>query len=140
MNEKNLEKGKATQFRSGDEAARINGAKGGVASGKTRSMKSIIKRLVALPLPLDKKKELLNKGIEADDIITAIGAEVVLLALSGDLNAYDRVIAMLSDDIKHEELALRKRELKLKEKAVSDSTNEALSKLDEVLGKIEGGF
>ena len=140
MNEKNLEKGKATQFRSGDEAARINGAKGGVASGKTRSMKGIIKRLVALPLPLDKKKELLNKGIEADDIITAIGAEVVLLALSGDLNAYDRVIAMLSDDIKHEELALRKRELKLKEKAVSDSTNEALSKLDEVLGKIEGGF
>ena len=140
MNEKNLEKGKATQFRSGDEAARINGAKGGVASGKTRSMKSIIKRLVALPLPLDKKKELLNKGIEADDIITAIGAEVVLLALSGDLNAYDRVIAMLSDDIKHEELALRKRELKLKEKAVSDSENEALSKLDEVLGKIEGGF
>ena len=110
------------------------------ASGKTRSMKGIIKRLVALPLPLDKKKELLNKGIEADDIITAIGAEVVLLALSGDLNAYDRVIAMLSDDIKHEELALRKRELKLKEKAVSDSENEALSKLDEVLGKIEGGF
>ena len=140
MNEKNLEKGKATQFRSGDEAARINGAKGGVASGKTRSMKGIIKRLVALPLPLDKKKELLNKGIEADDIITAIGAEVVLLALSGDLNAYDRVIAMLSDDIKHEELALRKRELKLKEKAVSDRENEALSKLDEVLGKIEGGF
>ena len=140
MNEKNLEKGKATQFRSGDEAARINGAKGGVASGKTRSMKGIIKRLVALPLPLDKKKELLNKGIEADDIITAIGAEVVLLALSGDLNAYDRVIAMLSDDIKHEGLALRKRVLKLKEKAVSDSTNEALSKLDEVLGKIEGGF
>ena len=140
MNEKNLEKGKATQFRSGDEAARINGAKGGVASGKTRSMKGIIKRLVALPLPLDKKKELLNKGIEADDIITAIGAEVVLLALSGDLNAYDRVIAMLSDDIKHEELALRKRELKLTEKAVSDSENEALSKLDEVLGKIEGGF
>ena len=140
MNEKNLEKGKATQFRSGEEAARINGAKGGIASGKTRSMKSIIKRLVALPLPLDKKKELLNKGIEADDIITAIGAEVVLLALSGDLNAYDRVIAMLSDDIKHEELALRKRELKLKEKAVSDSENEALSKLDEVLGKIAGGF
>ena len=125
MNEKNLEKGKATQCRSGDEAARINGAKGGVASGKTRSMKGIIKRLVALPLPLDKKKELLNKGIEADDIITAIGAEVVLLALSGDLNAYDRVIAMLSDDIKHEELALRKRELKLKEKAASEKTADA---------------
>lgn len=140
MNEKNLEKGKATQFRSGDEAARISGAKGGIASGKTRNMKSVIKRIVSLPLPLDQKKELLNKGIEADDILTAIGAEVVLLALSGDLNAYDRVIAMLSEDIKHEELAIKKKELHIKEKAASDSNSEALSKLDEVLGKIEGGF
>ena len=140
MNEKNLEKGKATQFRSGEEAARINGAKGGIASGKTRSMKSIIKRLVALPIPVEKKTELLNKGIEADDIITAIGAEVVLLALSGDLDAYDRVIAMLGEDIKHEELALKKKELRMKEKAASESDNAELAKLDEVLGKIEGGF
>ena len=140
MNEKNLEKGKATQFRSGDEAARINGSKGGIASGKTRSMKSIIKQLVALPLPVEKKKELLNKGIEADDVITAIGAEVVLLALSGDLDAYDRVLAMLSEDIKHEQLALKKKELRIKEKAASDGDNAALAKLDEVLGKIEGGF
>ena len=139
MNEKNLEKGKATQFRSGDEAAKINGAKGGKASGKTRSMKSIIKRLVALPIPVEKKTELLNKGIEADDIITAIGAEVVLLALSGDLDAYDRVIAMLSEDIKHEQLALKKKELRMKEKAASESDNAELAKLDEVLGKIEGG-
>lgn len=140
MNEKNLEKGKATQFRSGEEAARINGAKGGIASGKTRSMNSIMKRLVALPIPVEKKTELLNKGIKADDIKTAIGAEVVLRALSGDLDAYDRVIAMLSEDIKHEELALKKKELRMKEKAASDGDNAALSKLDEVLGKIEGGF
>ncbi|MGN1105245.1 MAG: ASCH domain-containing protein [Huintestinicola sp.] len=43
-------------------------------------------------------------------------------------------------DIGHEELALRKRELKLKEKAASEGDNAALAKLDEVLGKIEGGF
>ena len=140
MNEKNLEKGKATQFRSGEEAARINGAKGGIASGKTRSMKSIIKRLVALPIPVEKKTELLNKGIEADDIITAIGAEVVLLALSGDLDAYDRVIAMLSEDIKHEQLALKKKDLRMKEKATYESDNAELAKLDEVLGTLEGGF
>lgn len=140
MNEKNLEKGKATQFRSGEEAAKINGAKGGIASGKTRNMNSIIKRIVALPIPVEIKIELLNKGIEADDIKTAIGARVVLRALSGDLDAYDRVIAMLGEDIKHEELALKKKELRMKEKAASESDNAALAKLDEVLGKIEGGF
>ena len=37
-NEKNLEKGIATQFRSGEEAAR-NGKKGGIASGKARKAK-----------------------------------------------------------------------------------------------------
>ena len=35
-NEENLKKGKDTQFRSGDEAARIYGTKGGKASGKSR--------------------------------------------------------------------------------------------------------
>ena len=140
MNEKNLEKGKATQFRSGEEAARINGAKGGIASGKTRSMNSIMNRLVALPIPVEKKTELLKKGIEAYDVKTAIAAEVMLRALSGDLNAFDRVIAMLGEDIKHEELALKKKELRMKEKTASDGDNSALEKLDEVLGKIEGGF
>ena len=47
---------------------------------------------------------------------------------------------MLSEDIKHEQLALKKKELRMKEKAASESDNAELAKLDEVLGKIEGGF
>lgn len=42
-NEENLKKGKATQFRSGEEAARINGQKGGKASGESRNLKARLK-------------------------------------------------------------------------------------------------
>lgn len=40
-NEKNLEKGINTQFRSGEEAAR-SGRKGGIASGKARNLKACL--------------------------------------------------------------------------------------------------
>ena len=42
-NEENLKKGKATQYRSGDEAAKINGRKGGIASGKSRNLQARLK-------------------------------------------------------------------------------------------------
>ena len=41
-NEQNLKKGKATQFRSGEEAVR-NGREGGIASGKARRENKLIK-------------------------------------------------------------------------------------------------
>ena len=41
-NEQNLKKGVATQFRSGEEAAR-NGAKGGIRSGEVRRENKLIK-------------------------------------------------------------------------------------------------
>lgn len=41
-NDENLKRGKATQFRSGEEAAR-NGAKGGIASGKSRNLRARLK-------------------------------------------------------------------------------------------------
>lgn len=42
-NEQNLKNGKATQYRSGEEAARINGKKGGIASGKSRNLQARLK-------------------------------------------------------------------------------------------------
>ena len=45
-NEKNLENGKLTQFRSGEEAAK-NGQKGGIASGVARRRKRSMKELTA---------------------------------------------------------------------------------------------
>ena len=41
-NEKNLQNGKATQFKSGEEAAR-NGHKGGIRSGEVRRERKLIK-------------------------------------------------------------------------------------------------
>lgn len=44
MNDENLKNGQATQFRSGEEAAREAGRKGGIASGQARSFKSLIRK------------------------------------------------------------------------------------------------
>lgn len=61
MNDKNLKNGVATQFRSGEEAARI-GKKGGQASGKARKKKKAMQEIT---------KEILNMSLksgETDDI------------------------------------------------------------------------
>lgn len=142
MNENNL-----TPFseRSVSEA-REAGSKGGKASAESRrrkrDMKQKMKALLELPAAANDKEQLEALGVAPEDMDNEMVLVMAMFlgAAGGDVKAFDRVIQLLGKDIGHEELALRKRELKLKEKAVSDSTNEALSKLDEVLGKIEGGF
>lgn len=119
---------------------------GGKASGESRrrkrDMKAKMKALLELPAAANDKEQLEALGVSPDDMDNEMVLVMAMFlgAAGGDVKAFDRVMQLLGKDIGHEELALRKRELKLKEKAVSDSTNEALSKLDEVLGKIEGGF
>ena len=119
---------------------------GGKASGEARrrkrDMKQKMKALLELPAAANDKEQLEALGVAPEDMDNEMVLVMAMFlgAAGGDVKAFDRVIQLLGKDIGHEELALRKRELKLKEKAVSDSENEALSKLDEVLGKIEGGF
>ena len=105
-------------------------------------MKAKMKALLELPAAENDKEQLKALGVAPEDMDNEMVLVMAMFlgAAGGDVKAFDRVIQLLGKDIGHEELALRKRELKLKEKAVSDSENEALSKLDEVLGKIEGGF
>ena len=142
MNEKNL-----TPFseRSVSEA-REAGSKGGKASGETRrrkkDMKQKMKALLELPAAANDREQLETLGISPDDMDNemVLVMSMFLSAAQGDTKAFDRVIQILGKDIAHEELALKKRELKLKEKASSEGDSAALSKLDEVLGKIEGGF
>ena len=142
MNENNL-----TPFseRSVSEA-REAGSKGGKASGETRrrkkDMKQKMKALLELPAAANDKEQLEALGISPDDMDNemVLVMSMFLSAAQGDTKAFDRVIQILGKDIAHEELALKKRELKLKEKASSEGDSAALSKLDEVLGKIEGGF
>ena len=142
MNEKNL-----TPFseRSVSEA-REAGSKGGKASGETRrrkkDMKQKMKALLELPAAANDREQLEALGISPDDMDNemVLVMSMFLSAAQGDTKAFDRVIQILGKDIAHEELALKKRELKLKEKTSSEGDSAALSKLDEVLGKIEGGF
>lgn len=142
MNEKNL-----TPFseRSVSEA-REAGSKGGKASGEARrrkkDMKQKMKALLELPAAANDREQLEALGVSPDDMDNemVLVMSMFLSAAQGDTKAFDRVIQILGKDIAHEEIALKKRELKLKEKASSEGDSAALSKLDEVLGKIEGGF
>lgn len=142
MNEQNLI---PFSERSESEVREIN-AKGGKASGETRrrkrDMKQKMKALLELPAAANDKEQLEALGVDPDDMDNEMVLVMAMFlgAAGGDVKAFDRVMQLLGKDIGHEELALRKRELRLKEKAASDEDNAALAKLDEVLGKIEGGF
>ena len=142
MNEKNLI---PFSERSESEVREFN-SKGGKASGETRrrkrDMKQKMKALLELPAAANDREQLEALGISPDDMDNemVLVMSMFLSAAQGDTKAFDRVIQILGKDIAHEELALKKRELKLKEKASSEGDSAALSKLDEVLGKIEGGF
>ena len=142
MNEQNLI---PFSERSESEVREIN-AKGGKASGETRrrkrDMKQKMKALLELPAAVNDREQLVALGVDPDDMDNEMVLVMAMFlgAAGGDVKAFDRVMQVLGKDIGHEELALRKRELKLKEKAASEGDNAALAKLDEVLGKIEGGF
>ena len=125
---------------------RERASKGGKASAESRrrkrDMKAKMKALLELPAAVNDREQLVALGVDPDDMDNEMVLVMAMFlgAAGGDVKAFDRVMQVLGKDIGHEELALRKRELKLKEKASSDGNNEALAKLDEVLGKIEGGF
>ena len=142
MNEKNLI---SNSERTPSELREIT-QKGGKASGEARrrkkDMKQKMKALLELPAAANDREQLEALGVSPDDMDNemVLVMSMFLSAAQGDTKAFDRVIQILGKDIAHEELALKKRELKLKEKASSEGDGAALSKLDEVLGKIEGGF
>ena len=125
---------------------RENASKAGKASAESRrrkrDMKQKMKALLELPAAANDKEQLEALGVAPEDMDNEMVLVMAMFlgAAGGDVKAFDRVIQLLGKDIGHEELALRKRGLEVKGRAVSDSENEALSKLDEVLGKIEGGF
>ena len=85
-----IENGKATQFKSGEEAAK-NGAKGGVASGIARRRKRTLKQAVdlAMSLPVSEKKskeKLAEMGIADEDADNqmAVVVGLMLKAMSGN--------------------------------------------------------
>ena len=106
-NDENLKKGVATQFQSGEDAAK-NGAKGGVASGAARRRKRRLQEAADLFLSLpvtDQRisKKLVRRGLESDDIDVqmAIIAALSDEAMKGNPKAAKILLDLIDDN--HEE-------------------------------------
>lgn len=103
-NEENLKKGKDTQFRSGEEAAR-NGAKGGKKSGESRTinaeMKKRLEQIVKMTLKEGKADKIKNladaKGANLT-ISDALLVKLVTMALSGNIKAMNKLMELLGMD------------------------------------------
>ena len=94
-------------------------SKGGKASGVSRGFRSAVKkRLKDDPLLFD-----------------AIISKLIEMSLDGDLKAIDLLLELSGESPRQMELALKKREMKLREAAAKSGGN-ALAKLDDVLDKI----
>ena len=128
MNEKNLIPYTSEQSR---EEAVKNGSKGGKASAESRrrkrDMKAKMKALLELPAAANDKEQLEALGVAPEDMDNEMVLVMAMFlgAAGGDVKAFDRVVQLLGKDIGHEELALKKRELKLMEQADSEKTANA---------------
>lgn len=105
MNEKNLEKGKATQFQSGEKAAK-SGKKGGVASGVARrekkALKTTLETLLSMPIEdgkledVDKIKSLASLDGKNISVQEAIVLKALQKALNGDIKAFNAIADIMN--------------------------------------------
>ena len=101
-NEKNLVKGKATQIRSGEEAAR-KGKKGGKASGESRRKKKTYRELTQAMLSAkvdneEMKAIALQFGIKDLDVKTLTLLGMIRAAAGGSHNAFDRLVELSGEN------------------------------------------
>lgn len=150
-NEENLKRGKATQFQSGEEAAK-SGQKGGVASGASRrrrkAMKQAVNTLLGAGLDTSEgefleiiRPRLMALGIDEEDATfqDVLLAGIMLKAMKGDVRAAEFIRDTVGENpalaIRKQELQLRKSELKFKQE---QATKRAESDADK-LGTDGGG-
>lgn len=102
-NEQNLENGKATQFRSGEEAAR-NGQLGGIASGAARRRKRALRDAADLYMSLPvrdgrKRNALLRDGLDPDEVDNQMAVIVGLtkMAQAGDAKSAKLLFELLDE-------------------------------------------
>lgn len=110
-NDQNLNNGVTTQFRTGEEQARI-AKKGGIASGQSRRQKKTLSELAKMiaenPAPASTKKKLTKMGISDEDANNnaCIVAAVYDKAIKGNMQAVDKweqlVAVSKSDESKYE--------------------------------------
>ena len=140
-NEGNLKKGKATQFQSGEEAAK-SGQKGGVASGASRrrrkAMKQAVNTLLGAGLDTSEgefleiiRPRLMALGINEEDATfqDVLLAGIMLKAMKGDVRAAEFIRDTVGENptlaIRKQELQLRKKELQLKEEQAKKAESDA---------------
>lgn len=130
MNDENLKKGKATQFRAGEQQAMVARA-GGIASGKARRKKSAAKKafseaLAALPVISEKAaKNLVKMGLPEEELESAdnqalIAFAMIQKAMQGSVAAAGFIMEMTGEDaytkVQKERLALERKKLALEQK------------------------
>lgn len=130
--------------RTKSEQRRIQ-SEGGKASGASRRRKKLFKQLMNSYLDSEEQNrdnwnELSCDGFEPEEITNkaVIVKRLCDEAKSGDVQAVKLVMAMIGEDIQHEELKQKQKEFKHKVDKEQDGDADALSKLDEVLVKIGG--
>lgn len=121
--------------RSKEEAVRA-GRKGGIASGEARrkkkSMKESFEALFAMQATDQMKQPFKKAGYDVEDLTNE---QALVLSMTRRAIAGDARMASLIMDIcgeKHSD-KLKAKELELKEKQATDTKNEALDRLDEIL-------
>lgn len=107
-NEKNLKKGKATQFRSGEEAAR-NGRKGGKASAKKKKHKKFMKECMNTILNLkttdaEALKVLEDMGIEDTNNNMLVAVGLFNAAVKGNVEAFREIRNLIGEENKDMDL------------------------------------
>lgn len=134
-----------TNKRTESEAREIS-RKGGKKSGEVRRQKKTFKQIMTSLLelkPADPEviRNLEANGIDPEEITnkTVLALSMYSKAAEGDVNAAKLVMSMIAEDIQHEELELKKKELKAKAESKKNDEEAALQKLDEVLEKMIGG-
>lgn len=97
-----VELGKDTQFRTGEEQAKI-ASKGGKASGEARrkkkSLRESMQTMLALDLSEKEINDLAKKGYSAETQLDALTAAALISAKRGNSQAFANVMKLLGEGV-----------------------------------------
>ena len=124
--------------------ARENGRKGGIASGEARRKRKKLKEALELLFTTQTSDKLKNafrkQGVDVPDDLTneqALAISMMLRAIAGDARMVSLILDVTGektvDKLRKKELELRTREIELKHQLMTDTKNEALDALDQIL-------
>jgi hypothetical protein len=138
-NEQNLKNGAATQFKSGEEAAK-SGAKGGKASGKARKRKADLRRMAQEVLDGTYKDRRGNEITGEEAVIRGLVANLTDPQGKNWGKAMDLLVTLLGANKSREEKQQIKAQTaltKAKVDMLTGADTSALDRLDAILGAMK---